>query len=181
MRVHQVKQHYVTKGSYTETGFFDGSLEEKAKKEGDDAVKKLIDTGLKGSSVLCVLIGKETYSRRWVDYEILKSVSLGMGIFGIRIHQLKHPQDGVDTPGSNPFSYLGYGTRDGKMCPMIKYETGWKDAPYQSLITQSAASYLDGTDKPILSDLFKVYDWVDNNGYNNFGYWVEAAAKQAGR
>src|SRR5476651_1447032 len=50
MRVQQIKQHYVTKGSYTETGFFDGSLEEKAKKEGDAVVKNLIDKGLVGSS-----------------------------------------------------------------------------------------------------------------------------------
>jgi hypothetical protein len=40
MRVQQVKQHYITKGSYTETGFFDGSLEERAKKDGDAVVKK---------------------------------------------------------------------------------------------------------------------------------------------
>jgi hypothetical protein len=73
MRVQQVKQHYITKGTYTEAGFFDGSLEEKAKRDGNEAVKKLIDKGLVGSSVLCVLIGQETYTRRWVDYEILKA------------------------------------------------------------------------------------------------------------
>lgn len=181
MRVQQVKQHYITKGTYTETGFFDGSLEEKAKREGDAAVKKLIDNGLVGSSVLCVLIGKETYTRRWVDYEILKAVENGMGIFGIRIHQLKDPKQGSDTAGSNPFQFLGYGARDGKMIPMIQYQSGWKDAPYLSPITQAAAPYLKNTDKPVLSSLFSVYDWVGGNGYNNFGKWVEAAAKQAGR
>lgn len=146
MRVQQVKQHYITKGSYTETGFFDGSLEEKAKKEGDAAVKRLIDNGLVGSSVLCVLIGKETYTRRWVDYEILRAVEYGMGVFGIRIHELKDPKQGADTAGSNPFVYLGYGTKDGKLNPMIKYESGWKDAPYLSPINSSAAAYLKGTD-----------------------------------
>jgi hypothetical protein len=181
MRVQQVKQHYITKGTYTETGFFDGSLEEKAKKEGDAVVKKLIDNGLVGSSVLCVLIGKETYTRRWVDYEILKAVEYGMGIFGIRIHQLKDPKLGADTAGSSPFQFLGYGARDGKMVPMIQYQSGWKDAPYLLPITQAAAPYLRNTDKPILSSLFSVYEWVDGNGYNNFGNWVEAAAKQAGR
>lgn len=181
MRVQQVKQHYITKGTYTETGFFDGSLEERAKKEGDDAVRRLIDNGLKGCSVLCVLIGKETYTRRWVDYEILKSVSLGMGVLGIYINQLKHPQDGVDPRGPNPFLYLGYGRQDGRLRPMIKYETGWKDAPHQSLISESAAPYLASVDKPVLSELFRVYDWVNDDGYNNFGSWVESAARQAGR
>jgi hypothetical protein len=181
MRVQQVKQHYLVKGTYTEAGYFDGSLEEKAKKEGDLAVKNLIDKGLNGSSVLCVLIGKETYTRRWVNYEILKSVELGMGIFGIRIHQLKHPRDGADTAGSSPFSFLGYGAKDNKFVPMIQYQSGWKDAPYLSSINASATPYLANTNKPILSSLFNVYDWVDNDGYNNFGKWVEAAARQAGR
>ena len=181
MRVQQVKQHYVTKVTYTEAGFFDGSLEEKAKKEGDEAVKKLINNGLVGSSVLCVLIGMETYTRRWVDYEILKAVEYGMGVFGIRIHQLKDPKQGVDTAGSSPFQFLGYGTRDEKLIPMIQYQSGWKDAPYLSPISKTAAPYLKGTDKPVLSSLFSVYDWVDGDGYNNFGNWVEAAAKQAGR
>lgn len=181
MRVQQVKQHYMTKGGYSAAGFFDGSLEEKSKREGDDAVKRLIDRGLIGSSVLCVLIGRETYTRRWVDYEILKSVELGMGVVGIRIHQLKDPRNGIDSTGSSPFDFLGYGSRDGKLCPMIKYKEGWKDAPHLSLITKSAAPYLQNTDKPVLSSLFKVYDWVDHNGYNNFGMWIEAAARQAGR
>ena len=62
MRVHIVKNHYVTKGNYTAAGFFDGSLEEKAKKEGEDVVKRLINKGLNGCSVTCVLIGAETYT-----------------------------------------------------------------------------------------------------------------------
>ncbi len=53
-RVQQVKNHYVTKGTYTAAGYFDGSLEEKAKKESDTIVKNLIDRGMKGSTVLCV-------------------------------------------------------------------------------------------------------------------------------
>jgi len=181
MRVQQVKQHYITKGSYTETGFFDGSLEEKEKVEGTPAVRKLIDNGLYGSSVLCVLIGNETFKRRWVHYEIFRAAEYGMGIFGIRIHQLKDPKLGADSAGLSPFDVLGYGTKDGKMRPMISYADGWKDAPHVTPISESAAPYLKMTDRPILNRLFSVYDWVDSDGYNNFGKWVEAAAKQAGR
>lgn len=180
-RVQQVKQHYITKGNYTAAGYFDGSLEEKAQREGDTAVKRLIDNGLWGASVLCVLIGAETYKRRWVDYEILKSVELRMGVFGIRIHQIRDPRTGVDTAGSNPFDFLGYGGRGGKLQPMIKYTDGWKDAPYLSPIEKNSVAYLVGTDKPILSSLFRVYDWIDHDGYNRFDTWVEAAARQAGR
>ena len=28
---------------------------------------------------------------------------------------------------------------------------------------------------------YPCYDWVDDNGYNNLGSWIEAAAKKAGR
>jgi len=27
----------------------------------------------------------------------------------------------------------------------------------------------------------KLYDWMDDDGYNNLGNWVEEVAKQAGR
>jgi hypothetical protein len=120
MRVQVVKQHHLTKGTYTAAGFFDRSLEETAMTEGDEVVKKMINRGLQGASVLCVMIGKETYTRRWVDYEIFKSIEMGMGVLGIRIHRIPHPQDGVDEMGSNPFGFLGYGEKSGKLCPMIK-------------------------------------------------------------
>ncbi len=188
MRVQVVKRHHVTKGNYTAAGFFDGSLEERAKKDGDDVVKRLINKGLLGSSVTCVLIGAETYKRRWVDYEIFKSIELGMGVFGIRIHQIadaRRASDamrGKDPEGPNPFWYLGYGrNQDDDLIPKIRYTEGWKKAPYQSLITDSAAPYLEGTRSPVLSSLFSVYDWVDDDGYNNFADWVEDAAEQAGR
>jgi len=183
-RAQVVKQHHITKGNYTAAGFFDGSLEETAKKHGDNVVRRMINNGLNGCSVLCVLIGKETYTRRWVDYEIFESIELGMAVLGIRIHQISDPKMGSDEAGPSPFIYLGYGTKadkPGKLCPMIKYNTGWKDAPYQSPITNSAAPYLAGKENPVLSDIFSVYDWVSNNGYNNFATWIEAAARQAGR
>jgi len=181
-RVQQVKQHYVAKGNYTAAGYFDGSLEEKAKREGDQAVKGLIDRGLIGASVLCVLIGAETYSRRWVAYEILKAVELGMGVLGIRIHQLKDTRTGLaDVAGTSPFELVGYGMKNGKRQPMIHYSDGWKDAPYLSPVNGDPAPYLVGKDKPVFSSLFDVHDWVNDDGYNRFDTWVEAVARQAGR
>ena len=29
--------------------------------------------------------------------------------------------------------------------------------------------------------LYPTYDWVDDDGFNNLGDWVEKAAKKAGR
>jgi hypothetical protein len=180
-RVQQIKQHYITKGNYTTAGYFDGSLEEKAKSDGVDVVKRLINSGLMGSTVLCVLMGKETSTRHWVYYEIFKSIESGMGVFGIRIHQLKDPKDGADAASSNPFDFAGYGRRDGNLVPMINYNNGWQDAPHLQAMSTPAAPYLQNADKPLLNSLFRIYDWIDDDGYNNFKKWAEAAATQAGK
>ena len=35
--------------------------------------------------------------------------------------------------------------------------------------------------KVYFSKIYSTYDWVDNDGYNNLGDWVEKAAKKAGK
>jgi hypothetical protein len=35
--------------------------------------------------------------------------------------------------------------------------------------------------KTYLSEMYPTYDWVTDNGFNNFPGWVETAAKRAGR
>lgn len=37
-----------------------------------------------------------------------------------------------------------------------------------------------GGRKVSFSSIYKTYDWVDNDGYNNLATWVEVAAKAAG-
>lgn len=78
------------------------SLWEEAKSKGDDAVKRLIDDALVGTTVTCVLIGSDTASRRWVQYEISASEARGNGLFGVFIHNIED-QDGNAAPkGTNP-------------------------------------------------------------------------------
>jgi hypothetical protein len=36
-------------------------------------------------------------------------------------------------------------------------------------------------DKKYFFQRFETYDWVDDDGYNNMGKWIEAAAKKAGK
>ncbi len=36
-------------------------------------------------------------------------------------------------------------------------------------------------DQVTFSSIYKTYDWVRDNGYNNLPAWIEAAAKKAGR
>jgi len=83
-------------------GFHDESLWEEAKREGQDAVKRLINDGLKGTSVTAVLIGAETSKRKYVSYEIERSIALGNGILGVRINNIKDKDGRTDPPGLIP-------------------------------------------------------------------------------
>lgn len=42
--------------------------------------------------------------------------------------------------------------------------------------------YIDpATEKLIFLPIYPTYDWIDNDGYNNLGDWIERAARLAGR
>lgn len=75
---------------------------EEAKKKGDAEVKKLIDKGLNGTSVTVVLIGAETASRKFVDYEIEQSIARRNGLLGIYISGIKDQNSKTDVQGAAP-------------------------------------------------------------------------------
>lgn len=75
----------------SETGFYDASLWESAKTQGDSAIKRLIDKGLNNTSVTCFLIGEQTHNRKYCKYELQKSLDNGKGILAILLpNQDKH-------------------------------------------------------------------------------------------
>lgn len=63
--------------------WIEASIWESAKTTGQAAVEKLIDDALSGTSVTAVLIGAQTASREWVQYEIDQSIARGNGLIGI--------------------------------------------------------------------------------------------------
>lgn len=89
-----------------EVGYYDRSLWEEAQTKGDAAIQKLIDDGMVGASVTVVLIGAETYQRRWVLYEIAQSHKLDKGLLGIRLNNIPDWSGNAEIPGPNPFDYL---------------------------------------------------------------------------
>jgi hypothetical protein len=101
--------------------FYDKSLWEEAKKQGPVAIKRMINTGLEGSSVTCVLIGQKTWERPWVRYEILKSIARGNGVLGVEIHDVGFsPTGGLSalagllSPQPPPSGLLGLGAGYGR-------------------------------------------------------------------
>ena len=74
-----------------DTGFYDASIWESAKTQGDAAIKRLIDKGLNNTGVTCFLLGEHTHSRKYCKYELQKSLDDGKGILGILLpNQTKH-------------------------------------------------------------------------------------------
>ena len=100
-RVNQIRSIPNVTGTAA-AGFQDASLWEEAKKKGDAAIKKLIDEGLKNTSVTVVCIGAKTAGRKYINYEIEKSIERGNGIVGIQIHHLKNQKGEVDEAGATP-------------------------------------------------------------------------------
>jgi hypothetical protein len=102
-RVAQVRNCNVVSG-YEKNPFYDKADWEAIKQKGDTAVQRWIEEQLKGTSVTVVLIGKETASRRWVKYEIARSIELGKGLLGIDISKINNSLGETDETGVNPLS-----------------------------------------------------------------------------
>jgi hypothetical protein len=128
-RVNVVRNSGVIDG-VSAAGFYDASLWEDAKRRGDDAVKRLINDGLKGTSVTAVLIGAETAKREYVSYEIERSIALGNGLLGIRINDIKDKDGRTDPPGLIPEALTKAGA------PVYIYEYGklggWIEKAYMT-------------------------------------------------
>lgn len=101
MRVNQVRMSNQFIG-VPAAGWADASLWEEAKKKGDLVIKKMIDDALHNTSVTVVCIGGATAGRKYINYEIDKSLARGNGILGLRINHLLAPRIGSDVLGEIP-------------------------------------------------------------------------------
>ena len=107
-RANVVRNHWVTKPDRQAAGFFDASVWEKAKRTGPFAIKRLINLAVQNTSVTAVLIGSQTYARRWVRYEIMRSMYKGNYTLGVHINGIADKYERTKELGPNPFNYLGY-------------------------------------------------------------------------
>ena len=176
-RANVVRNNWVTKDREA-AGFFDASIWEDAKKTSDIALKRLINKEVQNTTVTVVLIGSDTYSRRWVRYEIIKSMAKGNKILGVHINGIADKYQRAKSLGPNPFNYLGYqNSDDGKRLYPYEYKNGkwvqYGDHDPYSLKTVVPQAKRGKFYK--LSSDYRVYDWIKNGGYKNFSKWVELA------
>lgn len=175
-RANVVRNHWMTKPDREVCGFFDHSIWENAKKTGSTALKKMINDGLNGSSVTCVLIGSSTWARPWVRYEMLKSYRRGNHMFGVHINSFKGKDQITKPQGANPLNYVGVTfSDDGQTGTMWQVINGdWVK------YTEIDGSADFSTNVPAqyrgkgynLGNWYSSYDWIGNDGFNNFATWV---------
>lgn len=175
-RANVVRNHWITKSDREDAGFFDASIWETAKRTSSLALKRLINSELQNTSVTVVLIGSGTYTRRWVRYEIIKSMEKGNQILGVHINGIKDKNRRTKRLGPNPFACLGYKySDDGRKLHIYELKNG-KWVQYQDLASYTLKTVVSpskrGKSYKLSSD-YRTYDWVRNNGYNNFSKWVE--------
>ena len=173
-RANVVRQSWVTKPDREAAGFFDASLWEQSKRKSEDSLKQLINDGLDNTSVTAVLIGSDTHNRRWVRYEIFKSLARGNSIIGIHINLIPCKDKKTKQHGENPFEYLAVKYSDtGDRVDLCEWDgakwiwytdiSGWNLTTPQP---QNSGKLLK------LSTWYKTYCWIGHYGYQNFSNWI---------
>ncbi len=172
-RANVVRKHNFL-GGVEAAGYYDHSIWEDAKKTSPMALKRLINGELQNTSVTAVLIGTHTWARRWVRYEIMKSVERGNRVLGVHINAITGKDQLTKVAGPNPFDALGLEiSADGTRAR----PTEWTDNKW---VYYSDLETFDVIQQPeanrgkhlFLSHWLPVYDWVANKGYDNFKTWI---------
>lgn len=172
-RANVVRKHNFV-GGVEAAGYYDCSIWEEAKKTSPFALKRLINAELQNTTVTVVLIGSDTWQRRWVRYEIMKSLERSNRVLGIHINGVRGRDQLTKAWGPNPFDTLGLEiSADGKTAKPTEWSNDrwiyYTDLEPFSIPEQEpslrgkhcAVSYWRAT-----------FDWVANDGYNNFSSWI---------
>jgi hypothetical protein len=175
-RANVVRTHWMTKPDREDAGYFDASIWENARRQGETALKRLINGALDNTTNTCVLIGSETFLRPWVRYELLKSFLRGNHLFGVHINGIKSKDGTTKALGQNPFEFVGVTySSDGRTGTLWeKTETEW--IRYDKI--DGSANFPCQVESQFwgkgfnLGNWYQIYDWYGHDGYNNFPTWV---------
>lgn len=172
-RANVVRKHNFT-GGVEAAGYYDHSIWEEAKNTNPLALKRLINAELQNTSVTAVLIGTHTWSRRWVRYEIVKSIERGNSMIGVHINSINGKDKLTKELGPNPFENLALEiSADGTRAK----PTEWKDGKwvYYTDLDPFTIPQQPETKRGkhlTLANWFPIYNWVANRGFDNFSSWI---------
>ncbi len=173
-RANVVRNHNFT-GGVEAAGYYDHSIWETAKNTNPLALKRLINSELENTSVTVILIGTDTWSRRWVRYEIMKSIERGNRVIGIHINAITGKNQQTKPLGPNPFDNLKIEvSSDGKRGRPIEWN-GREWVYYSDLDTFSINEQplANRSQQLTLSHWLPTYDWIADGGFANFSSWIQ--------
>ncbi len=164
-------------------GFFDGSIWESSQRVGPESLKNLIREGVKNTSVTCVLVGAETYERRWVRYELARSVIKGNGLIAVKINLMGDQQGYVSKEGPNPLDFMGVYNAGGSVRLAEVRNGNWVKYDDYTQTVDLPVTWLKPSDSTVvrLSRYAKSYCYKTQNGAASFASWVQQAASDVGR
>ena len=174
-RADVVRNHWLSQPGREEAGFFDALTWGDATMAGPGTIKRLLANALNNTSVTCVLIGSQTSGKRWVRYEIVESIQRRNLLIGVHINGIPDKRQQTKSMGPNPFEQLALAVSDeGSSIKVLQYaHNAW--LPYEDNpgwpLANPAPSKRWGK-RIQLSSLYRVYDWVADNGAENFEKWV---------
>ncbi len=177
-----VRKSWVTK-ERADAGFFDASLWESAKAKGDDSLKALLREGISNTTVTCVLNGRQTHTRRWVRYEIVRGVLNGNGLLTVDINLIPDWLKNTESRGENPLDYVGLYKTEGSIHFAEMVGPHWQTyRDYTKSISPGDLWFDEPKSKNVvpLSTYCARHDYILSNGYANLGQWIETAARDAG-
>jgi hypothetical protein len=184
-KVNQVRNswRYNHENTRVSEGFFDGSIWESSRRTGPESLKSLIREGIKNTSVTCVLVGTATYERRWVRYELARSVVKGNGLLAVKINLMGNQQGYVSQEGPNPLDYMGVYNAGG-VIRLAEIKGGkWIRYEDYTQAVELPATWIKPHDTNVirLSRYAGSYCYKTQNGGANFSSWVRQAASDVGR
>lgn len=180
-KVNQVRQSWRRnyENSRESEGFFDASLWETKRLTGPESIKTLIREGMANTSVTCVLVGSQTFERRWVRYELARSVVKGNGLLAVNINRMGDQQGRESQLGPNPLDYIGvYG--DGANVFLAELVNGkWLKYSDYSLAVNLPQTWRRPNNGHVtrLSLYAARYCYKTDIGSANFSSWVHEAAE----
>lgn len=116
--------------------------------------------------------GGDEAIKRWIKDQ-LNGTSVTVVLIGAETSKRKWIKYEIDESLKKGNGLLGVYIHK---CPLFDGSTDRKgENPFDRL-------YFDRNGrKEYLSEIYKTYDWIDNNGRENLGTWIESAARKAGR
>ena len=172
-RTNVVRNHNALQG-VEKAGYYDHSIWEDFKRRGDVTLKRLINGELEGSSVTAVLIGSGTYARRWVRYEILRSLERGNHVLGIHINGIAGADRTTLPLGPNPFEWLSLtiSATGTQVVPGVWNGAQWITYPDLAAFSVGERPRTEWGQSYKLSHWLKTYGWVADKGYEQFSDWI---------